>query len=100
MTNPMNEVGNEYRTLLNDFLSGKLPASEFQREYLNRFKSEKRWLDSELFDLLEKVFGDVDSYSSDPELLAANPAFYLDEVRLRERIRTALDRLLVMDKAH
>jgi hypothetical protein len=96
---PMSDICTEYRLLFNRFLAGTIPVAEFQAMYLDRFKNEKRWLGDELYELLESVFGDVDSFSTDPELLTKNPDFYLDERTLREKIQSAATRLSVLEKA-
>ncbi|MDM0030452.1 colicin immunity domain-containing protein [Variovorax saccharolyticus] len=89
----MREIGNWYRMLLNEFLVCRMNVDEFQTEYVRRFKSEIRLLDTQLYDLLEEVYGDVDAYTSDHELLLTNPLFYIDETGLRSKIQFAVDRL-------
>lgn len=85
----MKEISQEYELLLEKFLDGTMPVDEFQRVYLDRFKNEQRSLDDALYEVLEGVFGDVDSFTTDQQLLAENPDFYLDEPQLREKIRQA-----------
>lgn len=82
----------DYERLLEQFLSGAMPVEEFQATYLDRFKNEGR-LDEPLFELLDELFGDVDSFTADPQLLAGNSSFYLDEAGLRKRVRQAAARL-------
>lgn len=89
----------EYQALLTDFVVGELSVTEFQAEYLSRVKNEKRRLDEELFEILEEVFGDVDSYSSDCELLQENPGFYLDEDALKRKLNIALARIFIFNQA-
>ncbi len=83
----------DYRLLLERYLSGELTAERFQSMYLDRFKTEQQRLDEPLFELLDGLFGDVDSFTKDPELLAGNPNFYLDEERLREEVRRVVKQL-------
>lgn len=85
----MSNIASDYKSLCDQFLGGGLSAKEFQENYLEFFKSEKRNLDAPLYDILDNLFGDVDSYTTDPELLHLKPDFYLDEARLRERVRDA-----------
>lgn len=92
MSNPVVD----YRSLLEQFLRGELTAEKFQSMYLDRFKTEQRRLDEPLFELLDGLFGDVDSFTIDPELLAENPSFYLDENRLRGKVRDVLEELSVL----
>lgn len=77
-----------YKELFERFLSGRMPVEDFQATYLGRFKSEGP-LEESLYQLLDRLFGDVDSYTADPKLLADNPNFYLDEAALRRRVREA-----------
>jgi hypothetical protein len=86
----MSKPAQDYRLLLERYLSGELTAEKFQSTYLDRFKTERQRLDEPLFELLDSLFGDVDSYTKDPELLVENPSFYLDEERLREKVRHAV----------
>ena len=87
----MTEAFAEYALLLEQFLSGAMSVDEFQSAYLDRFKNEKRRLDESVFEVLDGIFGDLDSFTNDSELLAENPEFYLDEDKLRERVRSAIN---------
>jgi hypothetical protein len=89
----MNEVLQDYKLLLEQFINGMIVTEQLQDIYLNRFKNEKRAMDGPLYDVLEELFGDLDSYTIDPYLLAEDPDFYLDEVGLRQKIRQGLKRL-------
>lgn len=87
----MSEVRADYLALIDWFVDGAISVEEFQARYLELFKTETRLLTEGLFELLDGLFGDVDSFTKDPELLAARPDFYLDEPKLRERARVAAD---------
>jgi Bacterial self-protective colicin-like immunity len=82
----------DYGLLLEKFLSGAISVEEFQATYLDRFKNEEQ-LHGPMFELLDELFGDVDSFTTDQQLLNENPGFYLDEVGLRERVRRVANRL-------
>jgi hypothetical protein len=82
----------DYERLFERFLSGAMPVEEFQAAYLDLFKNEGQ-LGEPLFELLDELFGDVDSFTTDPQLLAENPNFYLDEAGLRQKVRKAAVRL-------
>lgn len=82
----------DYKRLLEQFLANAMPVEEFQAAYLARFKNEGE-LGVPLFELLDDLFGDVDSFTADPQLLAENSSFYLDEERLREKVQIAVSRL-------
>lgn len=89
----MKELFVDYQHLFSQFLSGGIPVNQFQEAYLNLFKNEKRTMSEDSYELLEEVFGDVDAFTTDPELLAEQPDFYLDETRLRDSISKASKRL-------
>jgi len=89
----MNEVANTYLALLERFLTCELSLVDFQRTYLRQFNNETRDMDEALFELLDEFFGDLDSFSADPVLLAARPDFYLDEANLRIKARDVLRRV-------
>jgi len=88
----------EYKLLLERFLGGETSAEQFQAIYLHRFKNETRKLDEALFELLDSLFGDVDAFSTDTQLLAEKPEFYLDKARLQEKVRQAALRLSELSK--
>lgn len=87
----------DYGSLLGQFLSGAMPVEEFQATYLDCFKNEGQ-LDASTFELLDELFGDVDSFTIDQRLLAENPDFYLDEGRLREKVRSVVNRLATLKR--
>lgn len=82
-----------YLLLLKQFLDNQMSAEAFQSVYLDTFKRDDRPLDSVLFNILDTLFGDIDSFVSDPglrcELEAQTPGFYLDEPTLRRRVSEA-----------
>ena len=81
-----------YKSLLASFLAGSISVKEFESIYVDRFKNEDN-LDEQVFELLDELFGDVDSFTTDRNLLAHRPDFYLDEAQLRKKVQVALDRL-------
>ena len=93
----MNSDVSPYLYLLKRFLDNALSAEGFQAAYLDMFKHENRQLDPALFEILDALFGDVDSFVLDPELRSElesqNPGFYLDEIALRRRVSDAYMKL-------
>jgi hypothetical protein len=89
----MSNAINSYLALLSEFLNGQMGVLDFQSAYLSKFKMETARFDDPTFDLLDRLFGDVDAYTSDQELLAENPSYYLDEDGLRIRVTQALNDL-------
>ena len=89
----MSQDISHYLSLLKQFLDNRLSVETFQSEYLEMFKHDDRPLDSALFNILDTLFGDIDSFVSDPgqrsELESQTPGFYLDEPALRRRVSEA-----------
>ena len=87
-----------YLSLLKRFLSEELSAEEFQAAYLDMFKHENEQFESTTFLVLDALFGDVDSFVSDPamrsELQSQNAGSYLDEITLRRRVSDAYEKLV------
>jgi|LZQP01.1.fsa_nt_gb hypothetical protein len=89
----MSSVKDDYVRIMQDFLQQIMPASEFVTRYLAMFKNEIRDLDEDEFEILDEVFGDVDSYTIDADLLAEDPCFYLNDRQLREKVAVAIKKL-------
>jgi hypothetical protein len=83
----------KYLSLMSKFISNEMSTVDFQTSYLDLFKNESEQLDSASFEVLDALFGDIDSFVLDPELRAElesqNPGFYLDEPALRRRVADA-----------
>ncbi len=77
--------------LLKDFVARKISADEFERRFLELFKGETALMPEREFHILDKLFGDVDAYCSDPDLI--DPRFDIDEDELRSSAQEALDQL-------
>ena len=45
------------------------------------------------FEILDGLFGDADADTSDANLIAENPSFYIDEGQLKERVTMAIKKL-------
>jgi hypothetical protein len=89
----MSQDISNYLSLLQQFLDNRLPVEAFQTEYLDMFKRDDRPLDSVLFNIHDTLFGNTDSFVSDPvlrsQLESQMPGFYLDEPTLRRRVSEA-----------
>ncbi|MDL5057010.1 colicin immunity domain-containing protein [Geitlerinema calcuttense] len=82
-----------YIQLLKDFVDRHISSSEFESKFLELFKKEVSFNSEEEFKILDKLFGDVDSYCSDMSLF--DPEFDIDETNLRlsaQETLTALER--------
>lgn len=89
----MENVFDSYSGLIQRFLNHELSSKEFQAAYMLQFLDEARPLDEPLFLLLDELFGDVDSCTDNPELLAEKPDFYLDARGLELKARSVLQRM-------
>lgn len=79
------EMPFDYIMLFGQFINGRISVDDFQAIYLDRFKNEEM-LDEPMFELLGELFGDVDAFTDDPQLLTKNQRFYIDEKILREKV--------------
>ncbi|MER9755082.1 colicin immunity domain-containing protein [Mesorhizobium sp. M0166] len=89
----MSGVSGEYRALVETFLAGEVDAPKLVEIYLKKFKDETRAIPDHDFRVLDEIFADIDSYTSDISLIRENPRFYLDEAQLRVKVAEALNRL-------
>jgi len=80
-----------YKPMLERFISGESSADEFETRFLSYFKSDKNQVVGDEFDVLDRLFADVDEYVGDPDLRAAGRG--IDENELRSRARQAYVRL-------
>ena len=83
----------EYRELLERFVRHEIDIDSFQRSYFDKFKNDPREMDETVFRILDTLFGDIDSFTTDASLLQKDPAFYLDEAGLRKRVVQATEQL-------
>ncbi|MDO5610856.1 MAG: colicin immunity domain-containing protein [Pseudomonadota bacterium] len=83
----------EYASLISDFINGDIDAVEFRDRYLDKFKNEEVSLPERSFDVLDRLFGDIDSFTEDEELLASIPDFYVDAKQLKKRAIKAVTEL-------
>jgi hypothetical protein len=89
----MSKAFEMYGDLIERFLGHKLSLQEFSTIFMERFQNETEQLDEPLFLLLDELFGDVDSTTGDPELLAERPEFYMDKEGLEVKARDILQRM-------
>ncbi|WP_170304351.1 colicin immunity domain-containing protein [Duganella radicis] len=89
----MRTAFDKFSYLIGLFLRQQLSAQEFSGTFINQFLDEKEPLPEPLFLLLDELFGDADSFTTDQGLLAENPGFYLDEKGLEAKTRDILRRM-------
>ncbi|WP_280377870.1 colicin immunity domain-containing protein [Nocardia wallacei] len=80
-----------YEPLLRGFVSGALPADQFESAYLSEFKRDHTHVPGPEFEVLDGLFADVDDYAADAGL--RRRAGGLDGEQLRERARAVYERL-------
>ena len=77
----------DYVALMDRFISGHMPAVDFQLAFLRAVKTEPRILSSPVYPILQDLFGNADAYVADPTLRTAPED--LDDDALRERAEHA-----------
>lgn len=82
----------EYRSMIADFLSQRISVSEFERSYLDAFKSQPDDMDETITRVLSTLFTSVDAYSPDC-LPGEEGPFSISEHQLRKDALDALQRL-------
>ena len=79
-----------YIELLRAFVSNAIPAREFERSFLELFKSDETVFAEDVFTILDELFGNVDAFCADPLLRGEDD---LDEDQLRACSAEALHKL-------
>jgi len=79
----------KYINLLEDFLADRITTSEFEQQFLQLFKSDKSFDSEREFQILDKLFGNVDAYCGDSDLF--DPEFDIDEAQLKTSAKEALE---------
>lgn len=92
----MEDAVSKYVRLIERFTSGAIDARTFETTYLDMFKSESAPLPDLAFNVLDRLFADVDAYCADENLRGESD---LDEQALRHESLHALRELTaVADK--
>jgi hypothetical protein len=76
-----------YRNLISDFVSDRISAIQFEDAYLTAFKQERVHFPNGIFDVLDGLFADVDSFCPEASLRGPDD---LDARQLKERAEKAL----------
>ncbi len=82
----------DYQKLIQAFLDRQLPVEEFESRYLAAVKAEPGGMDPVLYEIVEDLFGAVDTYSPECSSGEETPVV-ISEASLRREAREALDRL-------
>lgn len=62
------QMAERYRKLISKFVAREISAPEFEGSYLTLFKSDNNKVGGEKFNILDRLFADVDAYEADPKL--------------------------------
>jgi len=84
------ELLEHYISLITQFVTGKITASQFEASYLEMFKNETRELPEDAYDVLNDLFSNVDTYCGDPELRDDDD---LEDAELLNNAKQALKKL-------
>lgn len=87
------EVLNQYRELIYMYIHGALGSSEFSDQLIDKFKNEKIELPSADFEILDRLFCAADAFTTDPELIASKPGYYVDDDQLMRLAKEAIETL-------
>ena len=80
-----------YAVLLRLLIDGRVTGEEFEGMFLPFYKNDATSWSTEIFDVLDGFFADVDDFCADPALRAEVGG--LDEAELRRRAEIAFERL-------
>lgn len=84
----------KYCSLMQRYLERELTIIEFQGQFFETFKEELDFMNEEEFGILDELFGGLDSYTNNVELLRKKPSFYLDETQVREKVSELFQKLM------
>jgi hypothetical protein len=72
-----------YAVLLRQFIDGRITADEFEVIFFRLYKLDPTDWPAALFEVLDRLFADVDDYCGDSELRANVGGLDAEELRLR-----------------
>jgi len=93
--------GEGYLKLLQDYVYGRIGVTELQTSYRDLFLhgAEKPDLEEELGRVLHHMFGVLDSFTTDREVVAKDPEFFVSEKQVREAAVLTLQRLRILNRS-
>ena len=89
----MSDARIEYLNLMDRYVNGLMSVRAFQSGFFQKFKADTRKFSETEFDVLDALFGDLDAFTDDSQLIAEAPDFYLTETALRSKVAQARLRL-------
>ena len=98
----MKQVIEDYCRLLEEYLNGSSTGLEWIKKFLKFYGSDNRQMDEELYNVLDVLWGEVESYQPDEELYRRlakeKPGFFLNESLFHERAEVAYRELKRLSK--
>lgn len=85
-----------YLSLIRNFIEGAISAPEFEHYYLRTFLADDRVLPQDIYEVLQKLFTDVDAYCQDASIRGPGD---LDEADLLASAHSAYSALTEITKA-
>lgn len=80
----------QYVSVIREFLARQISAAEVGAQYTDMFQKQPHGLPEDVFNVLERLFLDLDTFCPDPSLRAPDS---ISEVQLREYCQEALNGL-------
>lgn len=80
----------KYENLIEGFVNEDISVDEFEHLYLTMFKNEGDTISDASFEILNKLFSDIDVYCGDESLMSADD---IDEDQLRACAQISLQEL-------
>ncbi|MBV4504784.1 hypothetical protein HU751_007970 [Pseudomonas sp. BW13M1] len=89
----MDETISSYMILIKGYLAGAYSLERFSELYFELFKNEQSPLFEEAYGILDKLFGDLDAFTTNERLLQSDPDYYLGAEQVRHCIWCAYEAL-------
>lgn len=81
----LENIKREYLQLINSFLKSEITANDFSLKFIDKMKNDNRTFGDDLYDLLEEMFGEANSYTDKHEIYITNPDWYLTDIQLKNK---------------
>ena len=80
----------DYAGLIKKFLNREISAQEFETTFFEKYLKEEAEINDDLFEILDWLFAEVESFTDTPLAPDQNPEHFIDERRLRESAEKSL----------
>ncbi len=89
----MSEVVLSYVALIESYLCGKYTLNKFVEMFFCQFKNESRVLLEDVYLVLDELFGNLDAFTENEDLLRDDSDYYLSAKQVDHCIRRAFEPL-------